>query len=72
MFTRKPKTVLPLSHGEALRQHMQVFHETMDNLTELELCITEELGELENQVETLKTDRENVQSAIKRVRQVTG
>lgn len=72
MFTRKPKTVLPLSHAETLRQHMQVFQETMDNLTELELCITEELGELEVQVETLKTDRENVQAAIKRVRQVTG
>ena len=66
------KTVLPLSHGQALATHMSVFTETLNSLKDLELAVTEELHEVEEKHAQLKTDLSNVRNAIVRVKTVTG
>lgn len=66
------KTVLPLSHGQALATHMSVFTETLNSLKDLELDVAEELHEVEEKHAQLKTDLSNVRNAIVRVKTVTG
>ena len=66
------KNTLPLSHSEKLRNHMNVFTETLDNLRSLELDIAEELNEVDEKRNVLNQDLNATREAIARVRQVTG
>lgn len=66
------KTKLPLSNAERLKNHMSVFQDTLDSLTDLELSISEELDEVNEKQLMLNQDLSNTRSAIERVRTVTG
>ena len=66
------KNMLPLSHSEKLRNHMNVFTETLDNLRSLEVDIAEELNEVDEKRNVLNQDLNATHEAIARVRQVTG
>ena len=65
------KVHLPLSHAQRLRGVMEQFTQARDDLTELQLEISEEITEKEAALQVLKLDLENTTDALARIKTIT-